>query len=225
MKNIILDKIDKSEALRYLGYRNTKIDDNLLSLIDESEEEVRKQASPRYIYKVFDFSETSEGITFSNTNLTLKGNSIKNHLANCEKAVAMAVTIGEGIDRNIRILSHTNLAKSVVFDAFSSAAIEQVCNKVEDIIREEFKEYKMTFRFGIGYGDLPLSHQKDFVKVLDATKKIGITVGNSHMMIPTKSVTAIIGLSKEEIKKANRNCADCNLMGNCNILKSGNHCY
>lgn len=225
MENIILDKIDKSEALRYLGYRNTKIDDNLLSLIEESEEEVRKFATPRYIYKVFDFKETSEGVTFLNTNLNLKGNSIKKHLEGCERLVALAVTIGEGIDRNIRILSHTNLAKSVVFDAFSSAAIEQVCNKVEDIIREEFKEYKMTFRFGIGYGDLPLSHQKDFIKVLDASKKIGITVGDSYMMIPTKSVTAIIGLSKEEIKKANRNCADCNLMGNCNILKSGNHCY
>lgn len=225
MNQIKLEPIKRNEALRYLGYRNTQLDENILSLIDECEEEVRKIANPRYVYKVFDFEEVSDGIHFLGSNLVLTGNSIKNHLRNCEKAIAMAVTIGEGIDRQIRILSHTDLARSVVFDAFSSACVEQVCDKVEEILREEFNGYNLTFRFGIGYGDLALKHQKTFIKVLDATRQIGINVGTTDMMIPTKSVTAIIGLCKEEIQKNNRNCADCNLNSNCNISKTGNHCY
>ncbi|WP_027438137.1 hypothetical protein [Lachnospira multipara] len=224
MEKIILDPIDKKEALRYLGYRNTKLDDNILSLIDECEERVRQIATPRYVYKVFDFEEKEDGIILEDTNLYMKGNSITNHLKNCEKAIGIAVTIGEGIDREIRVLSHTNLAKSVVFDAFASACVEQVCEKVEDILRKEFKGLNMTFRFGIGYGDLSLSYQKNFIKVLDATRKIGINVGTTDMMIPTKSVTAIIGLTSKEIPRMNRNCRDCNLNGNCNIQKSGNRC-
>jgi len=225
MKNIKLKKINQEEALRYLGYRNTKLDDNILSLIEESEREVRESANPRYIFKLFDIEKVQEGVYLKNSNLILEGNSIKEHLKNCHKAIAFAATIGDKIDKKIRIYSHGNMAKSIVVDAFASAAIEQVCELVEEEIRQEFSQYHMTFRFGIGYGDLPLSQQKDFLKILDASRKIGISLSSNNMMLPTKSVTAIIGLSKEEIEKKSRNCADCNLNKNCNILKLGNHCY
>jgi cobalamin-dependent methionine synthase I len=49
-------------------------------------------------------------------------------------------------------------------------------------------------RFSPGYGDLSLSVQSDLLNVLDARRNIGLTLSDSLMMIPQKSVTAIVGL-------------------------------
>ena len=49
------------------------------------------------------------------------------------------------------------MAKALVFDSLASVAVEQACDKVEELLREEYPDYYQTFRFGIGYGDLPIS--------------------------------------------------------------------
>ena len=54
-------------------------------------------------------------------------------------------------------------------------------------------------RFSPGYGDFDLKYQKDILEYLDANKKIGISLTDSLMMIPTKSITAIIGIKREVI--------------------------
>ena len=53
-------------------------------------------------------------------------------------------------------------------------------------------------RFSPGYGDLPLSMQTDIFRVLDCPRKVGLTLNNSLLMSPSKSVTAIMGIHKTE---------------------------
>ena len=100
----------------------------------------------------------------------------------------------------------------------------QFLDKLEAIIKEELPEYNQTFRFGIGYGDLPLSQQGEFLKVLNAPKLIGLNVGKTDMMVPTKSVTAVIGLTTGEVSAKNKGCMSCNLKGTCSFRESGGHC-
>ena len=121
-------------------------------------------------------------------------------------------------------LQASDLAKAVVADSLASAGIEQVCDKLERIIKEELPEYNQTFRFGIGYGDLPLSQQGDFLKVLNAQRLVGLTVGKTYMMTPTKSVTAVIGLTTGEVSTKRKGCMSCNLKGTCRFRESGGHC-
>ena len=97
-------------------------------------------------------------------------------------------------------------------------------DKLERIIKEELPEYNQTFRFGIGYGDLPLSQQGDFLKVLNAQRLVGLTVGKTYMMTPTKSVTAVIGLTTGEVSTKRKGCMSCNLKGTCRFRESGGHC-
>ena len=106
----------------------------------------------------------------------------------------------------------------------ASAAIEQVCDKVEAVIKEELPEYNQTFRFGIGYGDLPLSQQGEFLKILNAPKLIGLNIGKTDMMTPTKSVTAVIGLTTGEVSSKKKGCMSCNLKGICRFREAGGHC-
>ena len=42
-----------------------------------------------------------------------------------------------------------------------------------------------------GYGDLPLSLSRTIISELDATKKIGVSITESDLLVPSKSVTAI----------------------------------
>lgn len=156
-KQVTLSSINRAEVLRYLGYKGIGADETINSLIDECEAEVLKAAVPRYVYRVVDVTQVDEGVRLEGTSVTLKGNSIKEHLKGCNKAALIAVTISDGIDRMLRVMQASDLAKAVISDSMASAAIEQVCDKVEAVIKEELPEYNQTFRFGIGYGDLPLS--------------------------------------------------------------------
>lgn len=109
-------------------------------------------------------------------------------------------------------------------DSLASVAVEQVCDKFEQILKEQTQGYYQTFRFGLGYGDLPIEQQKDFVALLNAPKQIGLSVSSSSMLIPTKSVTAVIGLSKEPVKGVARGCQTCNMREKCQYRIKGGHC-
>ena len=222
-KQVTLSSINRAEVLRYLGYKGIGADETINSLIDECAE-VLKAAVPRYVYRVVDVTQVDEGVRLEGTSVTLKGNSIKEHLKGCNKAALIAVTISDGIDRMLRVMQASDLAKAVISDSMASAAIEQVCDKVEAVIKEELPEYNQTFRFGIGYGDLPLSQQGEFLKILNAPKLIGLNIGKTDMMTPTKSVTAVIGLTTGEVSSKKKGCMSCNLKGTCRFREAGGHC-
>ena len=223
-KSIKLTSLNRKEALRYLGYKKNAPDERVEELMDECEELVLKTAVPRFIYKKLDFTVNEDGVAFKNTSMVLPGESIKKHLYKCDSAICMAVTISEGIDRQLRVLQLTDMAKALVFDSLASVAVEQTCDKVEELLREEYPDYYQTFRFGIGYGDLPLSQQGEFLKILNAPKLIGLNIGKTDMMTPTKSVTAVIGLTTGEVSSKKKGCMSCNLKGTCRFREAGGNC-
>ena len=53
-------------------------------------------------------------------------------------------------------------------------------------------------RYSPGYGDLPLELQREIIRVLDCGRTIGITLTESLLMQPSKSVTAVIGMKERE---------------------------
>ncbi len=229
-ESLKLEKLNRKEALRYLGYSGEKLDKTIEHLIDICEEKVLTSAKPRYVYKVCNIMTTeseinkNHGIMVEGCNLVLTGESIKKHLKGCDMAVLMAVTLSDSIDRLIRITQVEDMAKAVIVDSLSSVAVEQVCDKVEHMIRQAYPDKYQTFRFGIGYGDLSILLQKDFLNALNAPKRIGLNVNASCMLTPTKSVTAIIGLSDNPIEKTARGCQTCNMREQCNIRQKGGHC-
>lgn len=227
---IVLEQLNISEAIRYLGYGSNLPDGRVMQLINECSDEIMKTARPQMVYKVFDIEVPCEAqpadryVALNGTNLVLTGNSITEHLSGCEKAVLFAATVSAEIDRLIRITQLEDMAKAVIMDSLASVAVEQVCDKTELIIKAQFPEYYQTFRFGVGYGDLPITLQKDFVNVLNAPKVIGLNVSASYMLTPTKSVTAVIGLSKQPIAAKKRGCQTCSMYEKCNFRQKGGRC-
>lgn len=211
---IKLDKLNRKEAVRYLGGSKIQLNYRMDCLMDECEKVILKSANPKFLYieKALPCDEI------------MLGNDIKNHLENCEKVILMCATLGTEIDKLIRINQITDMPKAVVLNSFASVAIEQVCNKVDELLAEKYSDYNMTFRFSPGYGDYPIELQKKFLDILDAPRKIGLTTNDNYILAPAKSVTAVVGLSKPPIEKKKRGCAVCNLRGECSYRRNGEHC-
>lgn len=223
-----LEKINRDEAFRYMGQRG-ELSEGLRALADECEARLLEVVSPRFVYTVFGLDikieiGLGERVSVCGTALTLAGESIREHLKGCGKCVLMAATLGAGVDSLIRELESTAMEKAFVTDALASAAIEQVCDMAELEIKERLAGFSLTWRFSPGYGDLPLGIQKQFIDVLNAPKRIGLTVTDNQILVPRKSVTAIIGVSEQELDRQRSGCAACNMRNTCSMRKTGESC-
>lgn len=224
MEKIEISELNKEEAKRYLGYNEGMSIEGLDDIFKKAEEDVLKHAQPRYTYRLFDITHNDSGIAFGNTNLVMSGQSITEHLKGCKQAILMCATVSEGIDRIIKQYECNDMARAMITDALGSVAVEQVCERFDDMISRKLMGKHLTFRFGIGYGDLSLSHQKAVLSILEADKRIGVSVTKDYLMIPRKSVSAVIGVSDEPIEKGRRGCAVCNMRERCNYKKKGLRC-
>lgn len=222
--DIILTELNRQEGSRYMGYGGNRPDEVVMKLIEECEADILSTAKPRYIYRVFDINECSTGVEFIGTNMVLKGNSIKEHLSGCERAACICATLSADMDKLIRITQVKDMAKAVVMDSFAGVAVEQVCDKIEEQLKEMFPENYLTYRFGIGYGDLPLEQLNDFLAVLGTSKTIGVTVTGGTMMSPAKSVACIIGISNNQIKSKKKGCITCSMREKCQFRVKGERC-
>lgn len=207
-----------------MRYGKNKPDDKIQEIIDNCEKELLNSITPAYYYSIFNINHEPNKVTLENCNLSLIGEDISNHLKDCDKAILFCATLSHGPDKLIRINQVRDMTKSIIIDALASAAIEQICDLIQEEIKERFPSLYQTWRFSPGYGDLPLDIQKEFINVLSATKRAGISSTNTNMLIPSKSVTAIIGLSENIIPKQKRGCQVCSLRETCVYRLKGEHC-
>lgn len=186
--------IDNKIVYRYLGYKGNEPDEHIVDIIELCKQELALKCNPKYVYKVFDIKTIEEGISVIGANLVLSGNSIKRHLKGCDKAVLLCATLGNEADKYIKLCSIQDLSKALVADAVASVAIDAYCDDIEQEIKKIYEDRFLTFRFGLGYGDLPLELEPIFLNVIEAGKKTGVTVSDSFILNPRKSVACVIGL-------------------------------
>lgn len=223
-EEIVLKEIDKGEAARYLGYRDSLPDINMTKLILQAEIELLTKMQPRFCYKIFDL-DREQGLTLAGTSLELKGESIANHLADCEKAVVLCVTLSEQVDMLLRKYEVENMVNAIIVDALANAAIEQVCDEAQRQIMKAYENWSHTWRFGVGYGDFPLTTQKQLLEIMEAGKRIGLTATDSCILVPRKSVTCVIGLHQGELGEQKKSCKNCHLQEDCEYRKKGTTCF
>ncbi|MGL4791797.1 MAG: hypothetical protein ACRCW1_10335, partial [Anaerotignaceae bacterium] len=182
--------------------------------------------TPKLTFSVFDLEFINTTVAFKGTQFTTQGMDIYNLLKTCHKAVLVAATLGQDFETRLRIAQVKNMSEAIILDSCGSSAIENICDNFQNDIEAHFaKENQfITSRFSIGYGDFPLENQKDFCKILNTEKFAGITVNNGGLLVPTKSVTAIIGISNQKQPKRKPSCENCNNFFNCSFRKDGITC-
>ena len=232
VSNYEIDSVDRSEVLRYLGYAGQAITPELDARIDDVIARCIQIGRTRGIWRVFDVSGTGvrdDGMPFvslEGTPLTLVGHSICEHLDGAVAVGVMAVTTGMGVDRELRRLSLTDHVEQVVFDSAGTTLVERTADACEaDIVSEASRRGLFcTWRFSPGYGDMPLDTQPVLLAALDAQRMLGITLSSSLLMTPTKSVTAVVGMSGDPRRSSHPNCSDCICHDFCTIRATGRTC-
>lgn len=158
--------------------------------------------------------------------LILTGNDISDLLRECDRCILLAVTIGGAVDRTLRKAQISDMADAIILDFCASSAVEDLCNQINDDLEREFdsKGYFLTDRFSPGYGDLPIELQREICRVLQTDKRLGLSANASNMLIPSKSITAVIGIAQKPQPKKISGCANCKMKDTCMLRKAGRTC-
>ena len=187
-------EISSKEVLRYLGYRDAAADERTISLITELTRLFTANVIPQKVYGIWDCQVDSSEVTLGG--MTVHNQNLAQHLEGCRRVVLLAATLGAEADTLIRRFSVQDMEKAVIAQAVCAAMIEAYCDDITDEIAFPLDIYP-TARFSPGYGDFDIVHQKDILSILNSGR-IGLTLTEGYMLIPSKSVTAIIGFAPKK---------------------------
>ncbi len=186
---------DKREILRYAQIpKNAPVPESLP--LDICLGEVSGKIRCRAVWARFPLSasgsELDLGFSF------VSSRNLAHRLEGCCDIVLFACTAGYEMDRMIGRASLRSPVNGLLMHAIGAERVEGACDELCRILGGLFPEYRLTERFSPGYGDLPLELQRDVLRALDSEKTVGITLTDSLLMQPAKSVTAIIGLKEKK---------------------------
>jgi hypothetical protein len=202
--------IRTKEAVRYLGYGKNAVDDKTLQEIQDSFRELERLADKKSIYRIFELSLKDEN-ELKIGNVEIYSRNLRTNLKDCKQVVLFAATLGTEVDRLIRKMQVVDMAKAVVMQACAATLLEEYCDELQQKIAEHMQEQGKYIRprFSPGYGDFSIQHQKAVLAMLEASKRIGVTMTDSYMLTPTKSVTAVIGISDTQTECKSNTCEEC----------------
>ena len=208
-------EIELREALHYMGWRGAALDPEFVEQIHACERELRNAAKPQVIYRCFSYEPGLNRL--DGTVYQPAGRDIRRLLGNCSGVILFAATLGAEADRMIRRTMLRGGSDGLVMDAVASAMIEAVCDQTEaEFARNRAeKEQYLTDRFSPGYGDMPLSDGVLICSLLETSRRIGLTVTGAGMMLPQKSVTAVLGISPVKQEHRGSSCQSCAMRNEC----------
>lgn len=211
MNPIIITKTYKEpifcekEILRYAGCK--KADDEVVSLLKLCINEAREKLIYKVCYSEFPVFVKGDCCDFRF--FSLHSENLAHNLTGCKSVIIFAATVGIEIDRLISKYSRISPSKALMMQAIGTERVEALCDAFCEDIKEE-RKVTLRPRFSAGYGDLPLDIQKNIFAVLDCSKRLGISLNDSLLMSPSKSVTAFVGVSDDK---------ECNLKNKCNVCE------
>ncbi len=198
---------DLKEVARYLGYRKVAGPDaDVSALMEKAAREMQAVMKPQAVFEVFPLKIQSPGeggtdstgssttkLTFAD--VTIHSRDLGANLKNCSQVALLAATIGPQVDALIRRHSSLDPVYASILQATGAMFIEELVDLVNDEVKKiaEKQGLKTRPRYSPGFGDVPLEIQKDFFRLLPCTR-IGLTLMDTLIMAPEKSVTAFCGL-------------------------------
>ena len=210
--------VDLAQAARYFGAHGEP-DAATLALLQKCAVPLLAAAMPRAVWLLADTPALTEAGL-------LPGEDVHKHLTGCGQAILLAVTLGPGVDAQIRRAGVGDIAAGVASDALGSALAEQAADAAEAQLRQwAATEGKyLTGRFSPGYGDWDIAVQPLMAAALDTARKAGLCVTDTNLMTPRKSVTALLGISDHPVKGQLAGCGHCVLRTRCEYRKRGKTC-
>lgn len=200
-----LPPVDEREVLRYAGMRN-QADDVVMQMLRECEDLAIGAISPTIVY-----CELTKDLFYDLIPVAKGSKSLA--LENAEKVVLFVATVGVGVDRLIAKYAKVEPSRALFFQALGTERIEQTCDVFCENIAKKYAAQGLMVgrRFSPGYGDFCLSAQRNIFQILSPEKKVGVTLTDTLMMSPTKSVSAVIPVLKHCGGSQKNTCQNCTM--------------
>ena len=183
-------KIDKKEILRYAGVKleNGEYD----AMLDELLRSLLPRLSYRVCYTVLPVEHTAVmtvgGIDFSSDMLA-------SHFSDASCALLFCATVGPEVDRQLSRLTLRSPTAALLCNAIGTERVESLCDAFcRDVAIADSSLHYRAPRYSAGYGDLSLDYQRVIFDILSPERHIGVTLRDSLLMSPSKSVTAFVPL-------------------------------
>jgi len=202
-----LPPVHRPEVFRYAGIREVNT---------RWEEELDRQLAQ--CADVFDgrvcwdrFPVTVDGDRVDMTFAAAHSRALARNLQGCSEVILFAATVGIGIDRLIRRSVAGKVSDAVWLQAIGAERIEALCDTFCEAQRAlaEKEGFYLRPRFSPGYGDLPLTLQTAIFRTLDCSRQIGLSLTESLLMVPGKSVTAVVGICDKPCHPGTLGCSYC----------------
>lgn len=179
--DFILPPVNEGEALRYAGARTG--DEATRALLSEAISLLSPVLSPAVIAAEIK-AKRRDGTVFIE-DIPIVSEVLSRYISEQETANIFCATVGIGADRCIRRYASVSPALSLMLSAVATERVEALCDVFCLSLGEK------TVRVSPGYADIPLMLNQDILRLLDARRRLGVTLTESLLMTPTKSVTAI----------------------------------
>lgn len=195
-------EINPHEVLRYLGYKKELVSSDDIAQVERLLPEARSAIKAAACWGRFDIKLLPDDIIAFPYGQVQSHDLRRNFALGAEKDTLpseifiFAATIGLDYDRLVQRSRISSMAKASFLNAIGAAAVEDVCDRLNDELKKlaarEGKE--LCPRYSPGYGDFSLENQKGIFNLLSPSKYTGLTLKDNMIMVPEKSVTAVIGI-------------------------------
>ena len=195
------------DALRFMRVPPEGRTPELTAAVQTAFEKLEGHIRPRWTWGRFPVSSAGEKLYIAGAEF--RSADLAKLMTRSRDCYLMAVTLGPEADRQILLAQKRGMMEGLMLDACASVRADALCDQAEAEIAADLRPGEhLTMRFSPGYGDAPLSASEDIIALLDATRRIGLSMTRSLMMTPVKSVTALLGVTGEEENRS-RGCAFC----------------
>lgn len=205
--------IDERSVLRHQGYRkSSKVSDRVRELLDDAMKSAKTLARPQGIWLVDRIASSTEDSVKLSRGMEIRSKLLARVLRGCTEAVMFAVTVGPDVEaESARLMDEGEAAEAVMLDSAGGEAAEGCANYLNTLVQRDAhrRGLHLTPRFSPGYGDWQLENQRELFEAL-SPGKINITLTESCVMIPRKSISAVLGLGPlDKIRTGTSPCKQC----------------
>lgn len=193
---------DRAELARYLGRAEQQFPPELEAFADQCGRELL-QIAPRHAVR-----------RIARAELPFDSGDLARHLDGCDEVFLTALTLGSEADRLLRLWSAQNMGKAAVGQALMAVYMDECCEALWASLEKglQGKSYLLP-AYSPGYGDFSLHWQERLLSLLDAPRRIGLSLSEGGMLLPEKSVTAVVGLTDTPARRCVQHCQNCTMQG------------
>lgn len=205
--------LDRREIYTLLGYPNgknppTKVFTTLTELCGRAVQLFQ----PMYQYTVLPIQtidHRSHTVTLEG-NQVFHGEGIAEALRYSSYAAIFLVTLGHPVVEEIERLNRVDVSRGFFLDVLSSVAVENLAEQVHlEIARLLLDDgWFVGHRYSPGFCDWELTQQRVLFSLLNSSL-LSVQLTDHCMMIPRKSVSAIVGLGRKREEMAISPCGNC----------------